>query len=186
MLCDPLHCADTECADQQTRDKCWSCVQLLAQWTCRRSVLVRARKHQQPSRAHIRLLTQPCTGTTCYNNMHTSLLLSLLSRAAAVYNMCKLTVSSNLILSLLELCVSKSETFTDYISCLSVFTATLELLGSMSMVARHTVCQQVCWCGCGWGKGRGVVPLPMTYVCLHTCSLARYPLFLPTGAWVRE
>ena len=67
--------------------------------------------------------------------------------------MCDLNVSSTLVLSLMELCVSKSENYTDYISCLSVFTATLTLLKSMSMVVRHTVCQQVGGCGCGSGEG---------------------------------
>ena len=68
---------------------------------------------------------------------------------AVVCDMSKQTASSALILALLELCVGKTESFTDYISCLSLFTATLSLLSSMSMVVRHTVCQQVC----GWGGG---------------------------------
>ena len=53
------------------------------------------------------------------------------------------TLSSALIIALMELCVRKSDSFTDYISSLGVYMALLDLLKKLDMVVRYTVCQQV-------------------------------------------
>jgi WD40 repeat protein len=61
---------------------------------------------------------------------------------SAVHNMLNHTLSSALIIALMELCVRKSDSFTDYISSLGVYMALLDLLKKLDMVVRYTVCQQ--------------------------------------------
>jgi hypothetical protein len=65
------------------------------------------------------------------------------SLAAAVCQMANHTLSSSLIIALLELCVSRQHNFTEYISNFSVYFSLLQLLRNAPLVTRYTICQQL-------------------------------------------